>query len=79
MILMEFAAGAGILLEKWLSRHHNGEDQKITKKYWKFLFSQMMNRARRRELVGPPWAQTMPRRGPMLAAPGGGLATLAHL
>ena len=64
MILMEFAAGAGILLEKWLSGHHCAEDQLNPQKYPKLLFSKMMNGARRRELDGPPWAQTMPRRGP---------------
>ena len=32
MISMEFTAGAGILLEKWPSRHYIWEDQKITEK-----------------------------------------------
>ena len=65
MILMEFAAGAGILLEKWLSGHHCAEDHKNPEKYQKFLFSQMTDGARRADLGGPPWAQTRPRRGPL--------------
>ena len=32
----------------------------------KFLFSQMTDEARRRDLGGPPWAQTRPRRGPLV-------------
>src|SRR3954466_2734626 len=61
----------GIYCQSWNSagkvpsRHHISEDQKIPKKYQKFLFSQMTNGARRADLGGPPWAQTRPRRGPL--------------
>jgi hypothetical protein len=48
MIFTGFAAGAGILLEKWSSGYHTSEDQKIPETFTKILFSRMTKIARRR-------------------------------
>ena len=54
------------------------EDQKIRENIRKILFFQKTKDARRRSGDGPQGAHTTPWRGPALAVPPGGVATLAH-
>jgi hypothetical protein len=53
MIIGGFAAGVRILLEKGLSRHHISKDQEIPEKYWKIIFCQKTEEARRRRREEP--------------------------
>jgi hypothetical protein len=79
MIIGELTVRVRILLEKGLSRHHISEDQQFQKNTQKFLFCQKTEAARMRGRGEPPGAHTTPWHGPALAAPTGGVATLAHL
>jgi hypothetical protein len=79
MIIGELTARVRILLEKGLSRHHISGDQQFQKNTQKFLFCQKIEVARRRGRGEPPGAHIPPHASQPLAAPPGGVATLAHL
>ena len=74
-----WTAEVRILMEKVRFGGEIREDQKIPANTWKILFSQKTKDARRGSGVGPQGTHTTPWRGPLLAAPPGGVATLAHL
>ena len=73
MISTEFAAGAGFLLEKWLSRYNVSEDQKIPENLQNILLLQMTKGAKKGDQEEAQVAQvahTPPGAGPALAVPG---------
>ena len=63
-IIGELNTGVRILLEKGPSRYHICEDQRFPEMIEKFLFYPKTEEAKRGAEGGPPWALTMPRRGP---------------